>query len=96
VCCGPPAPVEEGDEEDEEDEDEGPEIGGHPIDFQEVNVNCGQRNGFRQATRIINGKVTHVNEFPFMAALLNRKRQFCGGSLVDEIHVLTAAHCVAQ
>ena len=29
-------------------------------------------------------------------ALLNNGRQFCGGSLMDATHILTAAHCVAQ
>ena len=32
----------------------------------------------------------------FQAALMNLQRQFCGGSLIDDNHILTAAHCVAQ
>merc|ERR1711936_645450 len=45
---------------------------------------------------IVNGVEAIPHEFPFMAALMNRNRQFCGGSLIDEKHVLTAAHCVAH
>lgn len=49
--------------------------------------------------RIVNGEQAIRNEYPFIAALLasdssGSKRQFCGGSLIDEYHVLTAAHCV--
>jgi len=35
--------------------------------------------------------------YPWMAALINSRRmQFCGGSLVDNYHILTAAHCIAH
>jgi len=45
---------------------------------------------------IVNGQEAIPHEFPFMAALMNRNRQFCGGSLIDDRHILTAAHCVAH
>ena len=45
---------------------------------------------------IVHGNEAVMHEFPFMAALMNRNRQFCGGSLIDDNHILTAAHCVAQ
>ena len=45
---------------------------------------------------IVHGNEAVMHEFPFMAALMNRNRQFCGGSLIDDNHILTAAHCVAH
>ena len=33
---------------------------------------------------------------PLQAAMINNGRQFCGGSVVDSRHILTAAHCVHQ
>jgi len=50
--------------------------------------------------RIVNGQEAPKNAYPFMAAMMrvssysNNARQFCGGSLIDESHVLTAAHCI--
>jgi len=44
--------------------------------------------------RVVNGRVAGRNEFPWAVALLQNGRQFCGGSLIDSHHVLTAAHCI--
>lgn len=49
-----------------------------------------------QQPYIVNGYEAIKHEYPFMAALMNRQRQFCGGSLIDDNHILTAAHCVAH
>ena len=46
--------------------------------------------------RIVNGADADQYEWPWIAALLNNGRQFCGGSLIDSKHILTAAHCVAS
>eukprot|EP00095_Tigriopus_kingsejongensis_P006640 maker-scaffold1475_size39547-snap-gene-0.9 protein:Tk06640 transcript:maker-scaffold1475_size39547-snap-gene-0.9-mRNA-1 annotation:"trypsin-1 precursor" len=64
-----------------------------PLDAQ-VNENCGKRSVGSNLVRIVNGTEAKQHEFPFMAALFKNSRQFCGGSLLDKTHILTAAHCV--
>jgi trypsin len=44
--------------------------------------------------KIVKGRKTKIGEFPWVVALMNRNRQFCGGSLINQNTVLTAAHCV--
>lgn len=46
--------------------------------------------------RVVNGWPADQGEWPWIAALLNNGRQFCGGSLITDRHILTAAHCVAH
>lgn len=57
---------------------------------------CGAKNGYQDQERIVGGHNADVGEWPWIAALFNGGRQFCGGSLIDNIHILSAAHCVAQ
>lgn len=51
-------------------------------------------NGEEIETRIVNGRVAGRAEFPWAVALMLNGREFCGGSLIDDQHILTAAHCV--
>ncbi|KAL0881591.1 hypothetical protein ABMA27_001420 [Loxostege sticticalis] len=52
---------------------------------------CGERN---EGPRIVGGEEAGINEFPWMARLTYFKRFYCGGMLINDRYVLTAAHCV--
>uniref|UniRef100_A0A182JJG4 Peptidase S1 domain-containing protein n=1 Tax=Anopheles atroparvus TaxID=41427 RepID=A0A182JJG4_ANOAO len=46
--------------------------------------------------RVIGGNASDIDRFPWMASLFYRARFTCGGSLINDRYVLTAAHCVAR
>jgi secreted trypsin-like serine protease len=53
--------------------------------------------------QVVGGKAVPNGKYPFVTALLDRRngstayqQQFCGGTLIDEDSVLTAAHCVIK
>ncbi|XP_075976500.1 transmembrane protease serine 9-like [Anticarsia gemmatalis] len=58
---------------------------------RKCNCRCGERN---EASRIVGGVETAVNEFPWVARLSYHNKFYCGGSLINDRYVLTAAHCV--
>ncbi|XP_015524395.2 proclotting enzyme [Neodiprion lecontei] len=51
----------------------------------------------RSRTRIVGGRPADPQEWPWIAALLRKEAShYCGGVLITDRHVLTAAHCVFQ
>lgn len=46
--------------------------------------------------RIVGGQNTIPNSWPWQVSLQVSGRHECGGSLIDSIHVLTAAHCLGN
>nr|CAH7763072.1 unnamed protein product [Callosobruchus chinensis] len=67
-----------------------------PSGSKPIPGHCGAKNGYEDQERIVGGHNADVNEWPWIAALFVGGRQFCGGSLIDNQHILSAAHCVAH
>ncbi|XP_078048817.1 chymotrypsin-2-like [Augochlora pura] len=44
--------------------------------------------------QIVGGHDAPAGKFPYQVSLKNNGRHFCGGSIIDSRHILTAAHCV--
>lgn len=59
-------------------------------------TNCGNKGN----PKVSGGTEAKLGEFPWMALLKYRSDDprpfFCGGSLISDRHVLTAAHCIIQ
>jgi len=51
-----------------------------------------------KAQRIIGGKETGINEYPWQVGLItgSKRHPFCGGSIITSQHILTAAHCLKK
>ncbi|KAJ8668056.1 hypothetical protein QAD02_009719 [Eretmocerus hayati] len=46
------------------------------------------------SVRIVNGQDATKGEFPFIVSLQNPNSHICGGSIINEYWILTAAHCL--
>ncbi|XP_037083662.1 trypsin-like [Pollicipes pollicipes] len=62
--------------------------------LEPVPCSCGVAN---RASRVVGGVETEVNEYPWQAGLVSPggTRTWCGGSLINDRYVVTAAHCTS-
>lgn len=65
-----------------------------------VNTGCGISKYMSGDIRIVGGETVDRDEFPWMAAIFFTIKNtpthnyLCGGTIITNYHILTAAHCV--
>ncbi|XP_017781229.1 PREDICTED: trypsin-1-like [Nicrophorus vespilloides] len=59
-----------------------------------ADIECGRAS--RKQPKIVGGGDALPGEFPWLVSITRRGGHFCGGSLITNRHVLTAAHCICS
>uniref|UniRef100_T1IDF5 Peptidase S1 domain-containing protein n=1 Tax=Rhodnius prolixus TaxID=13249 RepID=T1IDF5_RHOPR len=67
------------------------------VEEKDTPTNCSCKCGIvNQEIRIVGGRPTGVNRYPWVARLVYDGQFHCGASLLNGDYVLTAAHCVRR
>nr|XP_012621013.1 coagulation factor X [Microcebus murinus] len=68
----------------------------NPLDLLDLNQTYPEEDG-SDVVRIVGGRDCKEGECPWQALLVNEENEgFCGGTILSEFFVLTAAHCLHQ
>uniref|UniRef100_A0A4W3HHA7 Peptidase S1 domain-containing protein n=1 Tax=Callorhinchus milii TaxID=7868 RepID=A0A4W3HHA7_CALMI len=54
---------------------------------------CGEKHVF---SMIVGGSDASLGSWPWQVTLYNNYNHVCGGSIIDQFWILTAAHCVEK
>ncbi|KAG7200508.1 hypothetical protein KM043_001072 [Ampulex compressa] len=54
------------------------------------------KEGSGLAGRIVGGEFTSIRKVPYQVSIINRGEHHCGGTIISENWVLTAAHCMDE
>uniref|UniRef100_A0A1A9WE67 Peptidase S1 domain-containing protein n=1 Tax=Glossina brevipalpis TaxID=37001 RepID=A0A1A9WE67_9MUSC len=52
--------------------------------------------GVPNVSRIVGGSKVRTNKYPWTAQILRGHFQFCGGTVINDRYVMTAAHCITS
>lgn len=56
-----------------------------------LTLECGV---LKSPTRIVGGIKANPTDFPWQIVLFYQQKFLCGGSIINDRHILTAAHCL--
>jgi secreted trypsin-like serine protease len=65
----------------------------HQDELRSLQKEVATFNGMDLQPRIVGGYQAPPNRYPYYVGIWNQNQQYCGGSLIDDEWVLTAAHC---
>uniref|UniRef100_A0AB38ZEV6 Venom S1 protease with CUB domain 15 n=1 Tax=Oncocephalus sp. TaxID=2944721 RepID=A0AB38ZEV6_9HEMI len=65
---------------------------GQTLGVKKTDCDCGWSR--RSSGRIVNGEDVEEGQYPWAVSIQYGTMQWCGGSIITEYHVVTAAHCV--
>ncbi|XP_037384508.1 coagulation factor X [Talpa occidentalis] len=69
----------------------------NPVDLRGLNETGSPKEDQSNLIRIVGGQECESGDCPWQALLVNEEKEgFCGGTILSELYVLTAAHCVHQ
>ncbi|XP_049767893.1 brachyurin-like [Schistocerca cancellata] len=69
------------------------DAGLHRVPASEFDITGKLPSTGKHATYIVNGQQAKLGQFPYQVSVKGDRRMICGGSLISEKAVLTAAHC---
>lgn len=48
----------------------------------------------KDSQKIVGGQISERNSLPWMVSVQKEGEHYCGGALISDKYVLTAAHCI--
>ncbi|XP_046490004.1 uncharacterized protein [Neodiprion pinetum] len=61
-----------------------------------ADIPCGRAASGSRSARVVGGVDAVPREFPWIVSITRKGGHFCGGTIIDSRHILTAGHCLCS